>query len=604
MSLSVSSIWHRFRIGGTQQDLTGEVQQTEQLEAWTTMVADVELYDHPALVQGSEVDIWQVDLEGLTVAPQFGGYLNKVRGTANPNVVKLQLQGPCHRFRRATQNGLDLTGMTDGEAWMAIADACNVPYDPADITDTGYVLGAQTDVFWRRDMDGWQMIRELDQVFGMATIEIEDGRVIRFAYDRVPADANITRTFTGGVDADFYDLEREYWGLDEIQNKWEVRGASWKDADNCTLTPWAKADGPNAAFDTVNVRVSGQTFSSDLIQDEALAEAIVRRMMRWWNREPNLATVITENDPSIHPGHVIGLNEETSYGMNLDESAATNPFLVLTVDRKGDLMTLNCVGGAAGDQGTVTTGVERRCNKTSGDLDLPGLYTPPLVTVPPLYVPDPYVCLSFGGPGGVCPDDEGGGGGTPVSVTWENDVGGDDFTIFGNDVRAEELLNPVARTVETVSAFSPGVPKSFTAEWIFRVQNSGILGDNIEILGEDASDPNSYCFWLSFFQNATGAYWLNGADYEGYGSGTGHNFYSPAPSGVDIPVVVDWDRPSETFTVSVFGGTGSPITEVVSVASGVPLAMATGEVRFVAIANNGSSGDYSEVRDFIFTENE
>jgi hypothetical protein len=195
---------YQFKLNGVVVELAADPVQNEALEGTITRSVDFELKDKPTLATNVPVDLNLVERIASTTIPQFSGWTNKRSGQSYPNRAILPCVGPLSRFRRVPVLGdHDLTGMTDGEAWMHIADACNVPYDAGDIQDAGYVLGAIRPIYWLKNQKAHEFIAELDMVFGMATIEIGDGRVIRFAYDRVPDAANIGTTYTrGAIDAE------------------------------------------------------------------------------------------------------------------------------------------------------------------------------------------------------------------------------------------------------------------------------------------------------------------------------------------------------------------------------------------------------------------
>ena len=399
MSITVRRLWHLFKLAGTRVDLAGPPVQNEQLEGWTTYVCEAELEDQPALALGQSVSLAQVDFDAAQQAAQFRGIVDHISAASFEHRVVLTCTGPLARLRRVPTSDHTLTGMTDGQAIKHVLDSCNISYAAADIQDAGYVLGAQAPIVWHRDQPGWEIVRELDRVFGMATLEIGNGRIVRFAYDRAPSAALISRTFERGVDATFWRNERDYGSLDAIQNVWQITGASWEGSDGCQYTVWARAEGANPALDSPSVRIRRQEFASDVIQDQALAEAVARRMMRWYNRQPDELVIETLNDPTISPGDVVGVIDPV-YGIGLTTAA---PYLVLAVDRRGHEMTLTCVGGAAGSEGTVTSGVEKRCNKTSSNVSFPGSYSPPPVSAPPAVPLDPWSCATDGGPEWICP---------------------------------------------------------------------------------------------------------------------------------------------------------------------------------------------------------
>lgn len=395
------NLWPRVRLDGDVIQTIGDVTQTQQLEAWTTVVTEFQPVGEPTLTPNMPVHIDQVDFINDERIAQFGGFLNIKGGVGQPRNVVLQAQGPMQRLRRVATSDHVLStfesSVSDGVCVKYVLDQCNVPYDDADIADAEYILGDKVDVIWRKDQPGWAIIRELDQVFGMATLEIGDGRVVRFPYDKAPSSDFAYRTYTKGSDADFFYDERHLWDNDQVQNSWVVTGATWQ-TSKCDYTVWARASAANDAFESDTVRVASQPFQSDIIQDEALAREVAKRMMRWYNRQPDVVRIDVLNDPNINPGSVVILVDST---FGIDHSIAA-PYLVLTVDRSGRNMSLNCIGGAAGDEGTVTSGVEKRCNKTTSDVDVPGSFTPLDIGAIPITDPIDYDCSTDGGPEGLC----------------------------------------------------------------------------------------------------------------------------------------------------------------------------------------------------------
>jgi hypothetical protein len=188
------------------------------------------------------------------------------------------------------------------------------------------------------------------------------------------------------VNADLFRIGRRLGGKDQIQNRWEVRGVEYK-SGGCDLQPWALATGSNPRLGATQ-RVSRQSFQSDIIQSSRLARMVARRLMRWYNREGDEVTIETLNDPDITPGRVIGVRDAV-YGIGL---AALAPYTVVTIDRQGSFMTLTCVGGAAGNVGTITGGLDRKCNKTT--TEEPDVLEPlpdPTVSEPPEVPEEPYL---------------------------------------------------------------------------------------------------------------------------------------------------------------------------------------------------------------------
>lgn len=407
--------WYRLRVGGEQVELAAAFVQNEALEGVVTTVLDAEIESVISLATNVAADLYAVEQDAETITAQFAGVVNRISGQSYPNRIVLTCTGPLARLRHVPAADVDLSGMTDGAAVEAILTACGVTFDAADIQDAGYVLGAQTPVYWSQDQPGREIVAELDRVFGMATIEVGAGRVARFAYDRAPSAGDISATYTRGVDAEFWVNQRDRGDLDAIVNAWQVRGASWQDSDDCTLTPWSRGDADNDALEPGERNRAG-SFQSGIIQDEALAAAVATRMLRWYNRQPDELQLIALNDQNINVGDVIGVKDE-AYGVDLTASATATPYLVLTVDRRGDEMTVAGIGGDAGSTGTITTGVDKACNADIGSFDLPGSFTVPLIGFPPLVPIDPYAAVGDGAPDGSV-EDVGWDGGPPHTCVY------------------------------------------------------------------------------------------------------------------------------------------------------------------------------------------
>jgi hypothetical protein len=360
---------------------------TASLEQLTT-VCEFALLDRPAVTPASGVPcaVKLVEIADTEYRHLFAGTLNIRDTEAFPHDLRLIATDPLSLLRGTADGNHLLTGMTDGEAVEFVLTELGIAFDSADIQDAGYVLGGRADVFWSGGETGAAVIAELDRVLGMKTLCIQDGRVVRFAYDLAPDAGDIQTTYAAGTDTTISRVRRTLGDRDRIQNVWNVRGVSAEclHADGvttCSCTPYARREADHPALGA-GVRVQGQSFQSDVIQDEALALAVATRLMRWHNREPDELVIETRDDPDVHPGSVVGVTDDT-YGIDL----SADPYCVRLVERRSGRMTLTCVGGAAGATGTGTSGVEQRCNETSVAVDWPGTFTPPTISVPPFPAP-------------------------------------------------------------------------------------------------------------------------------------------------------------------------------------------------------------------------
>ncbi len=375
MSLTEHRRFIQVSIAGEVVKTTEDVSITEAIDNLCT-VAEFTLaampIPEPAI--GDDVLIEWIELDTIPLTfPMFGGTISAIDVDSEPWQFTVRCVDQLELLRKI-KNGsdMDLTGMTEGEAVQAVLDYCGVDYDIADIADTGYVLGDQVDVKWLKDgtTSGAQIIAELNRVFRMSLFTIGNNRVIRLPYDPTPADGTgAYATYEKGVDIEFDAHHRTYGDRDRVQNVWVVRGATRESNDgSCSRTVWARAeDGGLLVGTSRRARVAMQEFPSDLIQDEALAEAIVRRLMQDTNRLPDDGSAILENDPNLHQCSKIAI-VDPQYGIE------ANPryFLVRSVARTGLTMSLELTAGPPGADGTVTHGVDKVCTDVHTDDDWPG----------------------------------------------------------------------------------------------------------------------------------------------------------------------------------------------------------------------------------------
>lgn len=358
---------------------------SESLDGFGT-VAEFNLADFvtPPPTDGDSVRIRRVKLSNGTYQDLFGGYVIGRATNSEPYDMSVRAVDELYKFDAVrTTNDLDLTGMTDKQVWTTIADVCDVIYDPDDICDTGYELGERAAVYWKVDSTGASLIQELDEVLGCKTMTVGNGRVIRFPYELVADEDLASYAYEKGVSNDLRGLKETTASTAQVQSLWRVTSTDFKcgSGDKCSCVVWAKA------VDETTLPKKGKKrtlnpkseLSSALIQDEAIAEQVVRRMMRWYNRTPLLLNIQAEMIPSIHPGTIITVIDPT-YGI---DHPSPEPYFITNVEKQGLDMTITALGGPAGSEGTVTHGVEMQCNKNTGSTDWGGSWTGGGVDVPP-----------------------------------------------------------------------------------------------------------------------------------------------------------------------------------------------------------------------------
>jgi hypothetical protein len=553
---------HHITISGDPALFTGEVLVNEAMDN-LCRVAEFQIAEQPAVTpeEGDPVVIYLLNLDDEPDTAQyvFGGKINAIEVQSQPWSMVIRCTDQLELLRRVPTADHNLTGMTDGEAVMEVLDGCQIDYDPADIFDYGYVLGAEVPVKWLAGVTGAQVIQEINAVFGTVLLTIGNNRVIRVPIQLPPADATGSyREYERGVSADWAAHGRSHGERDAIQNFWMVRGASIPSGadDECQSQPWANAVHGNPQLGSRRVRVTGQEFQSDLIQDESLAEFVVRMMMRRTNRLQETAVLEELDDPNVHSATLLTLVDNT-YGI---ETGAGRNAVVTSVDRTGHRMTVTCQCGPPGNEGTVTTGVEKVCNDThtDTDIDLDFDFDVTLPTLPEL--PDfnfeldlPTFDLDLIGgtdPGEseqVCMD-----GTITFATAWFNSADngdGDDWLIAGSDISSSEDQNGTAITVQRIPR-KDGMPVSYRITFTAEITTTG----GFELYAAD----NRATFPLHFFMTYFGTAGLPGGiqfqDWGAYEGTTGSGLsFGDAPDGTPVDVVIEWDRVASEFTVTVDG---------------------------------------------------
>ena len=102
--------------------------------------------------------------------------------------------------------------------------------------------------------------------------------------------------------------------------------------------------------------------------------------MRRLNRKVDRVACFGENDPNVTIGKVISVTDAAA---GIDLSTAT-AFQVFAVQRTGNRMRLDCLGGAAGATGTVTSAIEQVCQDASFALPPDPSFSMPAISFPPV----------------------------------------------------------------------------------------------------------------------------------------------------------------------------------------------------------------------------
>lgn len=385
MAIQNVSYIYRVRINDDDWRIAPDLTINQSVDQMCT-VAEFSIAARPSTLPavGDEVLIDLVDVSAGRMYPIFGGTVNVRRIVAQPWNYRLTCVDQLEKLRRTrTTSDMDLTGMTDGEAWKAIADACDLDYDDDDIADAGYELGEHVAIKWHanNETSGAQMIDELDSVFGMKTITVGHGRIVRLHLDQTPEDGDgLYRSYTKSVNAEFISDQRVQGDRDQLQNAWSVTGPSEEISKSCTAQVWAMAIAGSGYLASMRTRVGEGSFGSDFIQDESLARAIVARQMKLSNRLPDTFSIRVLVDHNIHVGSKLRI-VDTTKGIGASAGVYT---MVRSLVIGGFWMDLELGAGPGGETGTITSGVQKTCNKTTSDIDRPGDFTEGGFSYPPL----------------------------------------------------------------------------------------------------------------------------------------------------------------------------------------------------------------------------
>ncbi len=555
-------------VNGSQVMTTGDVLVNEAFGN-LCRVAEFELAEQPATLpeEGDPVVIRWLDYETETSWDSFGGTVDEIEIESDPWSMIVRCTDQLEKLRRVPETDRDWSGFSVTDAMEDILTFCGVTYDVADLVPIAYVLGQEMPVTWLAGTPGAQVAADLNAVFRLALQTVQDNRVIWFRPDLPPADATGQyRTFTKGTDADWLVNRRAHGGRDAIQNRWEVYGASVPCGtdDACTCQVWAKAAAANPQLGSA-VKVAPQSVSSDLIQDEAVAEFLVRDLMGETNRYPDTATIDTDYDPNVHPGTKLGLIDPT-YGIEAD---AVRRCTVVGVDVTGGTLTATAMCGAPGSAGTVTTGVDKVCSDVHTPIDWPGSFTPPDFSFPGFDLPDLDLGFDFD-PFGLDPLNLDLGFGIGLGIGFPDGigvVGGDGGG--GGPGGGESLLGVNAANWVQASA-------SFTAsagDLVTDQQGGGRYGERVDMtedwsidatfVMEPAVNPQD----ISIGVGTSGGsvtfgvtlYDAGGTALEIYAHGDFDSVNGPPyfPENTAIALALDWDATTAVLTYAVSDGTTS-----------------------------------------------
>ena len=428
--MTIDRWWMRLMVGGQIQDVANEISQQESLNATAPIAATVRVAGPGGAAPGAAASLYLVDRATGAAVPQLGGRLDERDVEVRPYRQDYILLGRLAALREVPEADIDVfTGQTDGWAIRYVLNFCGISHSADDIADMGYPLGARQRIKWLKNVTAWQFISELDRVMSCKTMEVGDGRVVRVRYTLVPNLADAVEEFSrGDLDSDLYHGGgRRVGKADDIRNAVEVRGVSYEcgEDNGCRCTPYANAYADHPLLGAGR-RSEPLAISSPVIQDAGIAELVATDAMHARNRPHDTIRIRCPNNPNLTICKVVAFRE-TADGMLLPSLA---PYQITSIQRTGNRMVFEAVGGAAGAVGTLTSGIEKVCGPDLGSFPDPdpwdGSFPDPGVpgSWPGGEFPGPPYPPDIGGisvpefpdaefpdmPGGSLPDFPGGGG--------------------------------------------------------------------------------------------------------------------------------------------------------------------------------------------------
>lgn len=385
MSWLEKRILLRVQREGSAIKTTPDFTQSESLESLSGVVT-FSPASRPAFAPNDDITVEWIDVASDIGRFQFAGRVSTLEVNSQPQDLGIPANDVLRRLdfvRKVDDGDYEMTGKDPDDVLKDVLDYVGITYDDADITHIAYPLGAQLDLFWRVDQAASVVVQELNFVFGMHLFVVGNGRVVWNHYDLAYDDAaGLYKTYTKGTSRTLWDARLTYGHPEEVQSRWKVTGPSIEcgSQNACQCQVWAKARDTNPQTGSTHQHRPYQEISSDMIQSVPLAESIVRRYQRWFNRFSKHLQLQLLNDPNVHPTAKIRYRDHTTY-----MDVVTGDFCTVTsVDRQLYEMNVNAICGGPGDEGTVTSGVQKDCNRTESNTTAPGAYTEPDFGYPPV----------------------------------------------------------------------------------------------------------------------------------------------------------------------------------------------------------------------------
>lgn len=253
-----------------------------------------------------EVEVW-LGWNGFTIAC-FKGYIEDDGRGFFPFTNVIRAAGFNKRTQLKYPDAVSYSSQTDGtivEDLLTKAGIVNYSVD-----EDGTTLGTVQAVSLSGGTPTWDLINQIDQVFGYRTFDTNDGFVRRMRISGLPA-STAAFSFTQGTN--IYRIDRRQGSVDEIANRVNVYGLP-------SVSGWP------VTRESVNTLVPNppqfiaHDFRSELIETSAVGSAVALRIIGEVNGLPDEITLETWGHPFINPGMTVsvqsaqvGLSSATNY---------------------------------------------------------------------------------------------------------------------------------------------------------------------------------------------------------------------------------------------------------------------------------------------------
>lgn len=241
-----------------------------------------------------ELEIW-LGWNGFTIST-FKGYIEDDGRGYFPFANTIRAAGFNKRTQAKYPDAVTYSSQTDTaivDDLLSRAGITNRSVDGA-----GTTLGTVQAVALLAGTPTWDLINQIDQVFGYRTFDTSDGFVRRMLISGLPAE---TAAFTFTEGTNILSIERRQGNVDDINNRVNVYGLPQATITWPTTRQAINALVPNPpqyiAFD----------FRSDLVETTSVASTVAQRLMAEVNGIPDEITLETWGHPFIQPGMTVGI---------------------------------------------------------------------------------------------------------------------------------------------------------------------------------------------------------------------------------------------------------------------------------------------------------